>query len=179
MALGGCRGCFVGGSAMSWAGDDYVAGVPAADVDIQNLPLELYIEGCRSGGGRPTMYEVSSGDRLTAEQWKARYNRYLEGQPIAPVPPANSPESRLSPPDRDRLEEAIRGFTPTFKHKNHLRSAVASLLKGEAPNRAEACRRVESLYGPSGARPSDHGLGANRQLYNAVGKVMKAMSTRD
>ncbi len=154
-----------------------IEGVTCEEMVGIELPDELQIDGVNSGGGGPTKFVVETGDKLTGEDWRHRYRCWLDGTPPPPPARVGSPEARLSPEQRDRLERVVSDSS--FKKKGHLRHAAAAELSKIAPTRIAACLAAISALGDVSWGKPDPDLGFPRKFYGAVTKVVRMFNAPD
>jgi hypothetical protein len=158
---------------------EFIPGVKLLDEATPGLPPELELEGHYYGGDPDGLWLVETvlGERLTAEQWNARFRQWRDGIPPAPIPRPGSPESYLSPEQRDGLEKVV--LEASFKAKNHLRYAAAAVLSRTAPSKIAACTSAVATLGPVNWGKDDPAVGVPRSFYRAVIAAVRAFDAPD
>ncbi len=158
---------------------EFIPGVRLRDKATSGLPPELELVGDYYGGDPDGLWLVETvlGERLTAVQWNARFRQWRDGIPPAPVPRPGSPESYLSPEQRDRLEKVV--FEASFKAKDHLRHAAAAVLSRTEPSKTAACASAVATLGPVSWGKDDPAVGVPRSFYRAVIAAVRAFDAPD
>ncbi|RYH07780.1 hypothetical protein [Tropicimonas sp. IMCC6043] len=135
------------------------------------LPEMLRIQGVKSGGGSTTRLQTDTEEWLTPHEWYQRYHRWRAGEPIGLVPQHGSPESHLSPMEREQLETAIKTYAHGFKERDHLWRAVAAEIKS-GKKRTEACRLALNELGRGSMGGDDPQILVPRHFYRVVTRVV-------
>jgi hypothetical protein len=143
-----------------------------------SLPPYLHSSETMSGGGRPTMIIVETGERLNCEQWAGRYHAWKRGLELHALPPAmpGTPEAELSFEDRALLEAAIVQKNPRLNRIAHLRRAAA-LVMTTGKGTQSACVRAWEQLGemPGAIDPRRH---VPERYYRDVCGLMKIIDVK-